>query len=265
MSKIKAKHMSERNVSKRTKSKKTKYLVILLILIVGFAYCSYNFISLYIDYKNLDDIQEEILKDTEITEIDDNDSDLYGNLLDVDLSELQAENSDTVGWIQVSGTDINYPVVKSTNNSYYLSHDFNKNINKGGWIFSDYRTDLDNLSQNNIIYGHNNSTLKSLKNALTEEWLNDSDNYNIYVVSENYSYLFQVCSVYTIITETYYLTTSFENDDEFSSFIDTIINRSEHDFDTTLNTDDIILTLSTCNGTGKKLAVHAKLIKESYK
>lgn len=52
------------------------------------------------------------------------------------------KNSDTVGWIKVDGTKVNYPVVQSSDNSYYLNHAFNGSSNIGGWIFADYRDDF---------------------------------------------------------------------------------------------------------------------------
>ena len=57
------------------------------------------------------------------------------NLMDVDFSELEKTNSDVQGWIQVNGTNINYPFVQTTDNSYYLTHSFDKSRNVNGWIF----------------------------------------------------------------------------------------------------------------------------------
>ena len=62
--------------------------------------------------------------------------------MNVDFNELLKKNPDTVGWIKVEGTKVNYPVVQSTDNDYYLSHAFNKTANQGGWIFADYRVNF---------------------------------------------------------------------------------------------------------------------------
>ena len=61
------------------------------------------------------------------------------NLIDVDFTELKQTNSDVIGWIQVNGTNINYPFVQTNDNSYYLTHAFNKSYNDAGWVFLDYR------------------------------------------------------------------------------------------------------------------------------
>ena len=57
----------------------------------------------------------------------------------VNFQDLKDKNSDTVGFLKVNGTNIEYTVVKGTNNSYYLKHNFNKKSNSAGWIFADYK------------------------------------------------------------------------------------------------------------------------------
>ena len=48
-----------------------------------------------------------------------------------------------------------YPVVKGTNNSFYLNHCFDKSNNSAGWSFADYRNKFENTDKNIVIYGHN--------------------------------------------------------------------------------------------------------------
>ena len=69
---------------------------------------------------------------------------------------LYLENSDMVGWIQIDGTGIDYPVMQTpTDPNYYLKHDFEKNHTDYGCPFM--QADCDTLapSDNLIIYGHN--------------------------------------------------------------------------------------------------------------
>ena len=90
----------------------------------------------------------------------------------VDFEKLKQKNPDTIAWIKVNGTDIDFPVVKGIDNSYYLTHNFNKEKNKAGWIFADYRNKFDGTDKNIIIYGHNmkdGSMFASLKNIIKEE------------------------------------------------------------------------------------------------
>lgn len=76
------------------------------------------------------------------------------NLINVDFNELKSINSNTKGWIQVNGTNINYPFVQTTNNKYYSTHSFDKSYNGAGWVFLDYRNSINELSKNTIIYAH---------------------------------------------------------------------------------------------------------------
>lgn len=97
----------------------------------------------------------------------------------LDFNNLFSINSSTVGWINVPGTSINYPVVQSSDNSFYLSHSFDKSNNKAGWIFADYRNKFDGTDKNIIIYGHNrmdSSMFATLKNTQKQDWLNNKNN-----------------------------------------------------------------------------------------
>ena len=189
-------------------------------------------------------------------------------LIDVDLNELKKQNNETVGWIQVKGTNINYPFVQHSDNSYYLSHDFSKNKNNAGWLFLDYRNNINQMNKNTIIYGHgrlDKTMFGSLKNIFKSDWLNDQDNYVIFISTEKENTMWQVFSTYRIKTTSDYLRINFQNDNDYQNFLDMITKRSEHNFNTPINTNDNILTLSTCYNNEKKVVLHAKLIKYQKK
>lgn len=188
--------------------------------------------------------------------------------MDVNFDELLSKNSDTVGWIKVDGTKVNYPVVQSDDNDYYLSHAFNKKSNAGGWIFADYRDDFEEFGKNTIIYGHNmnNKTMfGSVPQMLNKSYLNNSSNYYIKISTPTCNTVWKLFSIYTIEPEVYYLKTNFINY-SFEEFINTLKGRSVYNFGIDVTPDDKILTLSTCDNTGtKRVAVHAKMISIEYK
>ncbi len=189
-------------------------------------------------------------------------------LIDVDLNELKKQNNETIGWIQVKGTNINYPFVQHSDNSYYLSHDFSKNKNNAGWLFLDYRNNINQINKNTIIYGHgrlDRTMFGSLKNIFKSDWLNDQNNYVIFISTEKENTMWQVFSTYRIKTTSDYLRINFQNDNDYQNFLDMITKRSEHNFNTPINTNDNILTLSTCYNNEKKVVLHAKLIKYQKK
>lgn len=188
------------------------------------------------------------------------------DLLSVDFTELLTKNKDTVGWIKVNGTNINYPIVQSTDNNYYLKHAFDGSANDAGWIYADYRNDMVNFDKNTVIYGHSRldtTMFGSLKNILESNWYDNKDNHIIKLSTPTENTLWQVFSVYTIEAESYYITTEFYSDEQYQTFLDTLKNRSSVTFSATVNTNDKILTLSTCKDNfGNRVVMHAKLIKK---
>ena len=190
------------------------------------------------------------------------------SFMNVDFNELLKKNPDTVGWIKVEGTKVNYPIVQSTDNDYYLSHAFNKSANQGGWIFADYRVNFKDFGRNTIIYGHNmnNKTMfGSIPNMLYNGYLSNSSNYYIKISTPTSNSVWKVFSIYTIEPETYYLKTNFKSE-TYSNFLSTLKSRSIYNFGIDVSENDKILTLSTCDNTGtKRVAVHAKMINIEYK
>lgn len=235
------------------------------------------------DNKSTSKQAKEIEKTTEIKEIpasdhdelvnqpkeDDRNNDYWNYiklpLISVDFSELTRKNSDTVAFLKVNGTNINYPVVQSSDNNYYLTHSYDKSYNEAGWVFMDYRNNINDLNQNTVIYAHgrwDTTMFGSLKNIFKNNWYNNTDNYVVNLSTPTYDSLWQVFSVYQIPTETYYITTSFGSDESYQNFLTTIINRSKFKFNANVDTNDKILTLSTCLNDQEKVVLHAKLIKK---
>lgn len=189
-------------------------------------------------------------------------------IIDVDLNNLRQLNNDVSGWIQVPGTNIDYPFVKAKNNKYYLNHSIDKSYNDAGWIFLDYRNDYKLDNKNNILYGHarrDGTMFGSLKNVLKKTWFTNKDNHVIKISTPYENSLWQIFSVYYIETESYYITVNFKDKSDYLEYINTSLERSIYKFDSNVNGEDTILTLSTCHGEKKKLVVQAKLIKKEIK
>ena len=200
-------------------------------------------------------------------------SNKYSNIsfISVNFKELLQKNKETVGWIKVNNTNVNYSIVQHNDNEYYLKHDFNKNYNINGWVYGDYRDDFKYFGTNTIIYAHNmtNRTMfGSLVWCLKESWYTNEDNHYIKLSTPYSNTVWRIFSIYTITPEVYYLKTYFSGDEEHQTFLNTIHDRSIYDFklEQKLTTDDKILTLSTCSDDGKKrIVIHAKMIKAEYR
>lgn len=283
--------MIHNGMKKRTKViKKKKKLIlkkwirvtILIIFIIILIFSTFKLFIWQQDSNKTKDIEEEIIDnaDTEerqaieentqnINPPGDKDNDYWNyikmDMLSVNFDDLKKKNSDTVGWIKVEGTNINYPVVQTTDNKYYLNHSYDKTSNKAGWVFADYRNDLDNFDKNTVIYAHgrvDTTMFGSLKNILKSSWYNNKNNHIIKFSIPKENTLWQVFSVYTIEAESYYITTKFPSNEYFKEFVTTLKNRSKIEFSAIPNENDKILTLSTCKDSkGNRVVMHAKLIK----
>lgn len=240
--------------------KKSKILITLIqiVLIAVIIFSGIKIIEWIKSNKKNKDIMSEIKENVVINNEMDSNNEEYK----IDFAKLKQKNSDAIAWIKVNGTDIDFPVVKGTDNSYYLTHDFDKEKNKAGWIFADYRNKFDGTDKNIIIYGHNmknGSMFASLKDVIKEEWYNNENNKYIALITENENCKYQVFSVYQIETEEYYLQTNISN---FKEFVEKIKGRSKKDFNVDIKETDSILTLSTCaDNTKYRVVLHAVKIK----
>lgn len=258
---MKGKHYND---NKKNKKRKTKNIIIPILLFIFISIMIFTGIKIFNwlkENKDSNDIIEDI---QDSISIDDNTDTV--DKYNVDFDSLKQKNSDTIAWLKVNGTSIEYPIVKTTNNDFYMTHSFDKSYNSAGWVFMDYKDKFDGTDNNMVIYGHNRrdgSMFGTLKNILTEEWQNNTDNFIIPLITENEKSEYRVFSVYRIEKEDYYITTNFGTDNEFQKFIDKIKSRSVKNFDVDVNTEDHILTLSTCANNNKyRVVLHAKKITE---
>ncbi len=271
-------------VARRKKLRRKRYLLIgsFCVSVLVFSFSIFFLWNWFQDNQKIDKLSKETVntvdkkekKDNKKTELvnppEENKKDDYWdyikmNLLEVNFNDLLNKNPDTVGWIEVKGTNINYPIVQTTNNEYYLNHAFDKTKNDAGWVFMDYRNDAKNFDQNTIIYAHsryNKTMFGSLKNILSSSWYNNKNNHIIRMSTPTENTMWQVFSVYTIAAESYYITPNFSDVNSYQTFLNTLKSRSEVQFSASLNTNDKILTLSTCQDNfGHRVVMHAKLIK----
>lgn len=267
---IYSKEYMEKNYSKQVIFTTLEICSLIIFAIVGFvsAFLVYNY---YESDRKVSEIQDEIKvamdtsKDTEKEdkdeEIDEDEKPIINNydaLLDI--------NSDTVGWITVKNTNIDYPVVRTTDNDYYINRNFYKEKDPNGWVFMDYRNSIDEFHDNTIIYAHNRYysgvMFGTLNNVTKWKWYSKPENWDITFNTLYEEHTWRVFSIYSIDVTSDYLYTKFETKEEYQAFLDMIKNRSDISLKTKATTDDKILTLSTCLNGDRRLVVHAVLITE---
>lgn len=276
---------NKKQVVKKRRRVKLWVWVVIATILLSTVFISIGKIILWqLDNNKSKGIKDEVDTIAEVDEIEDNENTELINeptdqnsdywyyisfpLINVDFNELKKKNSDTVAWINVNNTNINYPIVQTSDNDFYLDHSYDKSYNEAGWVFLDYRNDSSFSDKNTIIYAHSRldkTMFGSLSKTLKPEWYENKDNHIIRISNEKENSLWQIFSVYVIETESYYITTNFNSDEEYLTFLETMKSRSRYDFNANLSASDRIITLSTCYDDDRKTVVHAKLIKRELK
>ena len=259
--------------SKTFFTKKQEDAVAFLLLVIVFLFGVNMYIRFYdgntVARVSSSTINERLIE-SEVGRLDETELNLYKRYAKLDINsvsikELRKTNEQIAVWLTVDGTNINYPIVKGSDNSFYLNHDINGSMKMSGWTFMDYRNSIDMTDDNTVFYGHNlanKTAFGSLINVFKQEWVQNSNHY-IVILSEKEKLVYEVFSVYTIDPEIYYLQTNFEEDSDFGIFVNTLKSRSKFDFNVEVGKNDKIITLSTCTDDNKnRNVVHAKLIKE---
>lgn len=215
-----------------------------------------------------EDIFEETLSDSEVEMEEEVPKEVIKSKYTFENSfkKLLSINKETVAYLTVKNTNIAYPVVQHSDNSYYLGRDFYKKKTVMGWIYMDYRNNPKEFDDNTIIYGHNmkNGTMfGSLKKTYEKSWRNNEENLTISLDLPTGNYKFRIFSIYKVDYTTDYLITKFSSKNSKEDFIKMITKRSVFNSGVSVGVDDKILTLSTCTGSNnRRLVVHAVLIKE---
>lgn len=173
-------------------------------------------------------------------------------LLKLDLSSLRQVNSDIIGWIHLPGTEINYPLLHTTDNSTYLHTAWDSTSNVAGSIFLETRSNPNFSDFNTILYGHhmrNGSMFAPLIHYKEEAFL--ADHANIYIATATGVRKYTVFSAYEapITSDTYRLL--FKNTAQKQRALEHYLGSSQWDSPLTPSVSDQILTLSTCTGNGR--------------
>ncbi len=225
----------------------TKFILLAVCFIV-FIYSAYK-IYTYLKEENTSKQFANELIEKAVTEIPDekiytNDiTNEYKSPLDIDFEVLNQENQDIVGWIYLENSPINYPVVQSNDNEYYLHRLINGEYNLAGSIFMDYRNNSNLEDNNTIIYGHNmknNTMFGSLQEYKAQEYYENHK--TIYYFTPKKNYAIELIAGYTISVESDIYNLADIDKKELTD----IISKSDFTSDIELKENDKLITLSTC-------------------
>lgn len=159
----------------------------------------------------------------------------------IDLDSLRAVNPECIGWIEIPGTKIDYPLMHTTDNVKYLEVTFEGTWNPSGAIYLDAENTADFSMVNNIIYGHHmkdGSMFAGLASFLREDYRNAHNEVLIYTDEGIRHY--EIFSASTVLTTDRPMSIWFDNAEEEGAFL------SEIGGGFALSPDDKIITLVTC-------------------
>lgn len=172
----------------------------------------------------------------------------------IDFSYLQSVNSDVIAWVEVEGTDIDYPILYDTSdNMYYLNHTYHGTYTASGSIFmQDYNSD-DFSDFNTVLYGHNmaDGSMFAQLHRFRESSSFFEENDTIIVYTPNRKLTYEIFAAYRTDNLNIMLNFVYDTPEDREEYIDHIYSHYEvarFDEDITITEEDHILTLSTCIG-----------------
>ena len=188
--------------------------------------------------------------------------DEYKNLLN--------KNKRLIGWVKIDDTNIDYPVMQTSDNTYYLDHNYNQEYDKNGSIFLDYNCSVYPRSTNMIVYGHHMKSGNMFGNlqkyakesygkkhsVITFDTIYEKAQYQVMYVFRS-----QVYNEDDIVFK-YYQFIEANSETEFNSYMQEMSELSLYDTGVTAEFGDSLLTLSTCDSsqTDGRFVVVAKRI-----
>lgn len=241
--KRKSKHKKENN-----KIKKIILLLLIIIFILGIGYICYYCYNSYKDKKDNTDILNNI-------EIDNIQIEEQKTERMLQLEELKKENEEIIGWLEIEDTNINYPVCQSTDNEFYLTHNYKKEKATGGALFLDKDFDMVNGSSNYLIYGHRNKQnlmFEDLMKYAKEDFYNSHKNIKFTTLKDDSTYEIMAVFYSRVYYKSeqdvfrYYYFVNAENEEQYNEYVNNAKKASIYDTGVTANYGDQLLTLSTC-------------------
>ena len=190
-----------------------------------------------------------------------------------EFKTLLNKNQKLIGWLKIDDTNIDYPVMQTSDNEYYLDHNLNQEYDKNGSIFMDKDCDVLQPSTNFILYGHHMKSgqmFGNLDRYSSEAYYKEHPYIQFDTIYERGTY--QVMYVFRShvyseeeIAFKYYQFIDVNSEKEFDSYMQEMAAMSYYDTGVTAEYGDQLLTLSTCDNQekdGRFVVVAKKIAKE---
>lgn len=233
-----------------TRKCKVLWFVLILLVVAIFVFSLYKIISSLYDYSESSKTYDNLTADIITPNIPGLPEDIVTTEsapITVDFDSLIEQNGDVVGWLFCENTPINYPVLQSTDNNYYLRKMINKKYNIAGSIFMDYRSQSDMSSLNTIVYGHNmkNDTMFGTFTEYKKQSYYDEHSV-LWFLTPEHNYKIELIAGY-VTSSTSDVYKVFYIKDDLDNHIKASIKKSTFVSGVNIAEVDNIITLSTCS------------------
>lgn len=241
--------------------------IITIVCLSVFVYAGQGLFSILYDYYQNDKVLNQLQDIYYQADSDKKETQFMGEKrVRSGFDDLKSINEEVIGWITIDDTKIDYPIMQADNNVDFLDTNFYGEQSIAGSIFMDFRNDITMRENNLIVYGHrmkDGSMFQHLTKYLDEDFFNTHRTFTIDTLYDSYEA--EIFAVYNTMIDFNYIQTDFTSEDEFGQLIDDIHERSIYETDVSLDADEQMITLSTCEYTldqnDSRLVVHAKLTK----
>ena len=240
------------------KSVRTALICLCVVFLCVFAFSAYKIISTLQGYKQAEQTytniaQEHVTIITSPTPVPQ--SEVKGDGIDpevspignVDFDGLRAKSPDYAAWIYSPDTVINYPIVYTDNNFYYLDHIPVEQYNSAGTLFIDCKCAADFSDQNTLIYGHNmndGSMFASIREYAKQEYYDAHP--VIYISTPDFNYRLDLIAGFLTEPTSFACANNFDEPEQFMAYIEAIQAMSTFKSDVEVTEEDRVVSLSTC-------------------
>lgn len=175
----------------------------------------------------------------------------------INWDKLYDINNDIVAWIDIPGTSVDYPVVRTSDYDYYLSHDIHKKYSKYGAIFIDKRIRNSLFeSKNLILYGHNMGRYTDIMFSSFMKYKEQTyfkEHKYVYFYTRKKVTRYEIVSVREVSASSNAYKVDFSNK-EFKNWLNNTVDKSVTSYN--INKVEQVLTLSTCTYGENRLVLH---------
>ena len=187
----------------------------------------------------------------------------------IDFAELQKMNPEIYAWIQIPGTEVDYPIVqRPEDDAYYLDHTIEGEEGLPGSIYTESLNKQDFTDKNTVIYGHNMkdcTMFGGLKDYKDSAYMDEHS--EVYIYTPEHIFTYKIFAAVTYDSRHIMVAFDFDQDEQYQAYLDSLSQvrnmASYINTDIPVTTSDRIITMSTCNGNNdQRFLVEAVLIDE---